>query len=97
MTTSLEERTRATPTKTYTATEARNNFSEIINEAIYKGPVFVKRNKKQKVAIISEELFRILTELEALLDSGDAKEAFEEFLKRGGVTLDQIEEELGVD
>ena len=50
--------------KAYSATYARNNFAELINEAIYRGPVFVRKHK-QEVAIISAELFNALTELES--------------------------------
>ena len=91
-----QARTLKEATKVYSATEARNHLGDLINEALYQGPVFVRKHKHE-VAIISADLFRTLTEAEALLESEEAKKAFEEFVAKGGVTLDELKEELDLD
>lgn len=80
----------------YTASEARKNLSEVINTAIYKGPVVITRGK-HSVAVIPLELLRILTELEAKSDVSEAKTALLEFEERGGISLDALKNELGID
>jgi prevent-host-death family protein len=81
--------------QTYSASEARSNFADLIDTAIHDGPVFVKKRSKT-VAIVSLELLRSLVELEAEMDNAKARAALEEFLKEGGTPLDKLKEELGL-
>lgn len=81
---------------TFTATEARNNFSDMFNQAHYGGGVLIEKHGK-RVAVVPLELLDRLAELEALIDSRDAQRALEEFHSKGGVTLDELEKELDND
>lgn len=82
--------------KTYKATEARQNFSEIIDKAVHDGPVFVER-RRQRVVILRAEHFDELVSREAHRDANAADEALRDYLKNGGVPLSQLKEELGLD
>lgn len=80
----------------YTASEARRNFSDVFDQAHHVGPVFVTKGKNKKVAVVSVEYLRMLTDLEAKFDADKARAALEEFLKEGGTTMKQMKEELGL-
>lgn len=81
---------------TYSATEARNKFSDIFNEAHYGAPVLIDRHGK-RVAVVSVSVLERLAELEAYIDSMHAQEALEEFRELGGRTMEDIEKELDLD
>lgn len=81
--------------ETYTATEARENLSEIINTALYRNPVIITRHK-QAVAVVPLELLQKLTDLEAKNDANLAERALKEYDATGGTTLKQLKEELGL-
>ena len=81
---------------TYSATEARNKFADIFNEAHYGRPVLIDRNGK-KVAVVSMTVLERLAELEACIDSMAAQESLNEFREKGGRTMEEIEAELGLD
>jgi len=87
------EKTNFNQMPTFTATEARNNFSDVFNQAHFGGGALVQ-NRGRKVAVIPLELLERLAELEAVFDQMDAQEALAEFRKQGGVSLDQLEKEL---
>lgn len=78
---------------TFTATEARNNFSDIFNQAHYGGGVLIEKHGK-RVAVVPIEILDRLAELEALIDSTEAQRALDEFHSKGGMTLDELEKEL---
>ena len=92
------------PTKTrernarpvYNATEARNAFSELLEEAFYRGPVFVKRRKKVAVLISQEDYDRLIA-LETEKDIEDAQAALEDFKARGGISMNELMKDLGID
>ena len=69
--------------ETYTASEARSNFSEIISKAIYNGPVVITRGR-DAVAVVPLELLNKLAEIEAQNDENLAEEAMDEYNKKGG-------------
>lgn len=81
--------------RTYSATDARAKFSDLFDEAFYKGPVIVRKNSKQ-VAVVSMELLRELIEVEVSEDARRAQEALKEFLSEGGTGLDDLKDELGM-
>jgi prevent-host-death family protein len=80
---------------TYTASEARNRFADIFNEAHYGKPVLIDKHGR-KVAVVSMSLLERLAELEACIDSMHAQQALEEFQREGGRTMEDIEKELGL-
>ena len=81
---------------TYSASEARNKFADIFNEAHYGGPVLIDKHGK-RVAVVSIALLERLAHLEALIDSEHAAEALKEFNAKGGKTMDEIAKELDLD
>tara|TARA_R110000744_G_scaffold125730_15_gene231916 strand:- start:66238 stop:66609 length:372 start_codon:yes stop_codon:yes gene_type:complete len=81
--------------KTYQATEARQNFSEIIDEAVHNGPVYVQR-RRHRVVIICEEQFDELISREAAHDAEAADAALKDYLKNGGISLKDLKDELGL-
>jgi len=86
--------TRQMPT--FTATEARNRFSDIFNQAHYGGGVLIEKHGK-RVAVVPLEILDRLAELEAQIDSDDAQVALDEFRQLGGTTLEELEKELDND
>lgn len=86
-------------TKTYTATEARNKFSDLFDAAHF-GERVVVRKRNRRVAIVSmsflEHVDRLL-EMEAALEAKAAKVALDEFQEKGGKSMIEIEKELGLD
>lgn len=82
-----------TGAKTYTASEARNRFADLFNEAYYGGPVIVKKSTKS-VAIVSLEMLAALTDEESQEDAKRAREALKEFLALGGKRWKDLKKEL---
>lgn len=86
-------------TKVYTATEARENFSDLFDAAHFGKKVVVKKRGRE-VAVVSISVLRNLerlVELEAEFDSLKAEFALLEFQKMGGKTMAQIKQELDMD
>lgn len=85
-------------TKKYTATEARNRFSDIFDEAYYGERVVVHKREREVVVVSMKliEKFEQLLEMEAALEAQDAKTALTEFQSEGGKTMEQIKQELGM-
>lgn len=84
--------------KVYTATEARNNFSDLFDAAHFGKRVVVRKHDRE-VAVVSMEVLEQLerlAELEAALDSLKAEMAFREFQQKGGKTMEEIKQELGM-
>lgn len=86
-------RDRMKTVRTYSATEARQQFSDLFDEAFYKGPVIVRKNSK-RVAVVSMELLKELIDVEVGEDAQRAQEALREFLQQGGTTLADLKDEL---
>ncbi len=84
---------QTTQMPTFTATEARNKFSDIFNQAHYGGGVLIEKHGK-RVAVVPLEILDRLAELEALIDSADAQRALDEFHQMGGTSLNDLEKEL---
>jgi prevent-host-death family protein len=82
--------------ETYTASEARERLSEILDKAHYRGPVVIRR-RNQAFAVIPYELLVLLTTIEAECDIKEAKKALAEYHEKGGYTLKQIKDELGME
>ena len=82
----------------YTATEARNNFSNVVNEAAY-GSVRVVINKQGKkiVALIPYSDLELLEFLETRIDIEEAKQALEKSKTQEMDTLQNLKADLGMD
>jgi prevent-host-death family protein len=80
--------------RTFTATQARNNFSEVFEAALHDGPVVVRKRSKS-VAVIPLDLFEILADLEGRLDRERADAALREYFEAGGTPLAKLKKELG--
>lgn len=80
----------------YTATEARSNFSDVLNQAIFDGPVVIRKGKKHAVAVVTMELLETLLDIEAKLESETATAALKEYDEKGGISLAKLKEQLGL-
>jgi len=77
--------------------EARNDFSEIINIVSYRGDrVVLQRRGKDVVAVVPIEDLELLEALEDKLDIDAARKALREAGKKGTVSWNKIKEELGI-
>ncbi len=77
--------------------EARNDFSEIINIVSYRGDrVILQRRGKDVVAVVPIEDLQLLEALEDKLDIDAARKALREAGKKGTVSWNKIKEELGI-
>lgn len=83
----------------YTATEARAKFSDIFDAAHFGERVVVKKRDRQVAVVSMEFLERVdkLIEAEAAIEAELAKVALQEFQHQGGKTMEELEQELGVD
>ena len=85
--------------KTYTATEARMKFADLIDAAHFGERVVV--NKRGRcVAIVSMDMLvraEKALEAEALAEAVAAEEALKEFHAVGGKTMEDLEKELDSD
>lgn len=79
--------------RTYTATEARTNFSDLFDEAYHNGPVIVRKHKRE-VAIVP---LRLLAALEAAQEALDAEASLRDYKENGGVSLKELKDELGLE
>lgn len=92
----MAERNMTTGVKTYSATEARDKFADMFNEAFYSGPVIIKKSTKS-VAVVSLELLAALTDEESRQDAERARTALKEFLSQGGRPWNDVKKGLGID
>jgi prevent-host-death family protein len=84
-------------TQTYTVSEARDNFAEVMNRVTYgEQAAVITKNGKEKAAIVPYRLLALLTRIEAALDLEKAQEALDDFESNGGVSLDQLKADLGL-
>lgn len=89
----LAEQKMTTGAKTYSASEARNRFADLFNEAYYGGPVIVQKSTRS-VAVISLEMLTALTDEESQEDAKRAREALREFMSTGGKRWKDLKQEL---
>jgi prevent-host-death family protein len=80
--------------RSMTASDARNDFSNTINEVSFKGErVEVTRNGKAIAAIISREDLALLEILEDRIDLQAAREAM---IEGGSVPWEEVKAKLGL-
>ena len=77
--------------------EARDQFTELINRAAYKGErTVIRRRGKDLAAIVPVEDLRILEELEDATDRVAARKALADVKKRGTIPWDTVKARLGL-
>jgi prevent-host-death family protein len=77
--------------------EARENFAEIMNNAIYKHErTILTRRGKGVVAVVPLQDLKILEALEDKADIVAAEAAMREIKKHGTISLAKLKEELGL-
>jgi prevent-host-death family protein len=90
----LAEHIMTTGVRTYTASEARNRFADVFDEAFYGGgPVIIEKSSRS-VAVVSLDMLAALTDEESKEDAKRAREALKEFLNRGGKPWKDLKKEL---
>jgi prevent-host-death family protein len=80
-----------------TASEARQNFAELINQVAYGSErVVIHRHGKELAAVVPMEDAALLREVEAFIDLSDARAAVKEAQEKGTVTLEELKKQLGL-
>ncbi|WP_019989687.1 type II toxin-antitoxin system Phd/YefM family antitoxin [Rudanella lutea] len=80
---------------TFSAQEARQHFSEVINKAGFaKEPVIITRSGKNVVAVISYDDYEFFRQLEDKFDGELAMERINQKNKR--YSLEEVEAQLGL-
>jgi prevent-host-death family protein len=80
----------------YTTGEARNRFSEVINEAVFGDErVVLTRHGKKIAAVVPLSDLELLTELERLIDIEEARKAIAEGKTEGLTSLHDLKKEFG--
>ena len=83
--------------RTYTTAEARDRFSEVVNEASYGARrVVLTRHGKTVAAVVSVSDLELLQEIERLLDVERARSALEEAKSGSTLTLAELRKKLGL-
>ena len=78
------------------ASDARNDFSDVLNRVAYQGErVVLHRRGKDVAVIISLEDLALLEKYEDAQDLKNAKAALKEAAKKGTKPLSRVMEELG--
>lgn len=86
------------PVRKYTVSEARANFKDVVNEVVYtRQPAIVTKHGEKSVAVVPYDLLELFVRLEALMDLQKAEVALADFEKNGGVGLEELKKELGLD
>ena len=80
----------------YSATDARREFANLMDQAVHQGPVFVRR-RKQEAVLLSREAYDRLVSLEAQKDADAAEKALTDYKTNGGVKMTDLMKELGID
>ena len=77
--------------------QAREDFSEVINQVCYAGQrIVLHRRGKPLVAIVSFEDLELLEALEDAVDLDAGKKALKEAAKKGTIPWAQLKKELGL-
>jgi prevent-host-death family protein len=82
----------------YTTGEAREHFSEVINEAAYGAQrVVLTRRGKNVAAVVPISDLELLNELERIIDVEEARQALLEAKETGGaVSVEELKKVLGI-
>jgi prevent-host-death family protein len=83
---------------TLTVTEARKQFSDLVSNVVYSHqPAVITRSGKKTVALVPYEVLERFIALEAINDINKARKALSDFKSNGGITLEDLKKELGVE
>src|SRR5262249_39357211 len=78
-------------TRTYTVSEVRDNFAEVMNLVTYaEQAAVITKNGKEKAALVPYRLLELFTRIEAVFDLEGAQKALDDFKSNGGVSLDKL-------
>jgi hypothetical protein len=79
--------------RTYKASEARNRFADVFDEAFFGGTVIIEKSSRC-VAVVSLETLAALSDEESREDAKQARAALKEFLQQGGKRWKDLKKEL---
>ncbi|MCB2200156.1 type II toxin-antitoxin system Phd/YefM family antitoxin [bacterium] len=80
-----------------TASEARQNFAELINQVAFGGErVMIHRHGKELAAVVPMGDLSLLNDLETRIDLDDARNALKEAQEQGTVSLEELKQQLGL-
>lgn len=80
----------------YTTGEARDHFSEVINEAVFGDErVVLTRHGKPIAAIVPLSVLELLHELERIIDLDEAQKALKEGKAESLTSLEDLKKEFG--
>jgi prevent-host-death family protein len=80
----------------YTTGEARDRFSEVVNEVAYGDErVVLTRRGKPIAALVPLSVLEILHELERIIDIDEAHQALKEGKTEGLTSLEDLKKEFG--
>jgi prevent-host-death family protein len=80
-----------------TASEARQNFADLINHVAYGSErVIIHRHGKELAGVVPMADVGLLRDLEAFIDLEDARRAVKEAQASGTVSLDELKQTLGL-
>jgi prevent-host-death family protein len=86
-----------TEIRTCAAGDARDHFSEVINQAAYGSKrIVLTRHGKNLAAVVPMSDFELLNELERLIDVEEARKVLAAAKKEGVKPLEDLMEELGL-
>lgn len=80
---------------TYSASEARQRFSDVFDEALYSGPVIIKK-RNRTVAIVPADWLAKFEEMEAMQRHLKASERLKDVDDNGGVDFEKLKKEVGL-
>ncbi len=79
-----------------TASDARQQFAEMINHVAFGGErIMIHRHGKELAAIVPVEDMNLLHEIETRLDLEDARKALKAAQESGTVSMDELKSQLG--
>jgi len=79
-----------------TASDARQNFAEVVNQVAYGGErVVIHRHGKGLAAVVPMSDLELLRDLESHIDLSDAKMSVKQAQETGTVSLDELKKQLG--
>jgi prevent-host-death family protein len=86
------------PARKYTVTEARQNFKDVVDQVAYtRQPAIVTKHGEESVAVIPYDLLEVFVRIEAMLDVHKAHKGLRDFELNGGITIDELKKELGLE
>lgn len=80
-----------------TASDARQNFAELINHVAYGNErVLIHRHGKQLAGVVPIQDLALLRDIESFIDLEDARQAVREAQEQKTISLDELKQRLGL-